>query len=210
MGASSWLPSMLVFALPKPDLDPRTYPPLVEPQPQFATAVAPQFALTNHDVCSSAASQTAATRPRIFDLVLCHHEYDLMSLRVAEIASCVDFIVFVQMSARLSDGAPVDLNFPEHLSRHPKVRRFILDGNRTNEMCRTKHYPNWCRRSIGGNALGHAFNLLGGDEGDWAIVSDGDEISGASGLAWLRSTSPVTHNRTIYQLLPHHRFKCAA
>lgn len=183
--------------------DPGAFPPFIR-SGWTATAAMPALAAAEPSVeCAAAAASSGG--PRIFDLSLVHHEYDLMALRVAEIGPCVDYVVFVQQTARLSDGAPLQLDFPAALAAHPKVVRFVIDGNVSNGLCRTKHYPAWCRRSIGGNALGLAFDELGGGEDDWAIVSDGDEIAAPSALAWLRRLSPRQHNHSVYHLLPYHR-----
>ena len=140
----------------------------------------------------------SAAAPRIFDLVLLNSEYDMASVRITELAGCVDVMVFLQPAYRFQDDKfivpGVDrLPFPERQLIGPELQgrvRFVNVSARTPAACagatiQKRH----CRQSFYRNRLVDAFNEAGGRDDDIALVSDADEIPRASSLAALRDNA---------------------
>jgi len=145
--------------------------------------------------------------PRIFNLVLGTFGVEWHKIRVAELESHVDYIVFVQSSFRFSDGTNITAEFPSQLLSGPNVRRIVVD--RLPFDCKKTRIPALCRENIVRNELGRAFDDLGGTAFDWVIISDGDEIPDRALMQRLRAMGPLSkpYNHTIVQLDPYHRFK---
>lgn len=115
-----------------------------------------------------------APPPRIFDLVLLNHEYDLAELRVDELAPFVHAHVFVQPTFRFNSDIPhARPPFPAALRARPAVFHMEVDlpVSMVARTCET-----WCRESFARNELGRAFVRFGGRDVDYAVVSDADEI----------------------------------
>jgi len=164
--------------------------------------------------------------PKIFDLVLFNHEHDMVPVRVMELGSVVDAIIFAQTAFTFASGAPKQTPFVAAIhGAHPeaasKVRRVIL--NATPAACwsqrfsgdfyppikaaRTSSKLPWCIQSAVRNMLGLLFTAAGGTDSDWALISDADEIADASSVAALRRTDPLASRSGVLIFGCRHHFK---